>query len=393
MLALVTALLWPALLSALPVKEEKFFLDGVKTDLSNYVQNVNLVGTDTNGLLLAFPDKSSLPATWNISLVAATDPFQRATVANLMIIGAAGYLLSFLPKEVFRSLIRPLENAQTSLISRNEEDDDIDIPLNLDNFNYDNFVDPFDEYLQPSESFVQPFSLPLSDKKVRRRGDKKRKDIGFFENIGRQFQSWFGGKRERVHPQRRQRQGAQHFEGSLESREPRYEYQDNVHHKEELLQTEEDVEEEEDIGFFKKVEKAIASLFLESPIARVSEETGIGSLVDKFSNFWNENFSWEEGKYSPKNILAPKEEEEEEDEVVSFEAEARDERKLYDDSETEMENVEEIISEIYDDEWQTMQADSSYKSAAVIAERTEEKARSLMTDSLEPPPPPSPSLL
>ena len=112
---------------------------------------------------------------------------------------------------------------------------------------------------------------------------------------------------------------------------------------------------------FKKVEKAIASLFLESPIARVSEETGIGSLVDKFSNFWNENFSWEEGKYSPKNILAPKEEEEEEDEVVSFEAEARDERKLYDDSETEMENVEEIISEIYDDEWQTMQADSSYK--------------------------------
>ena len=159
---------------------------------------------------------------------------------------------------------------------------------------------------------------------------------------------------------------------------------------------------------FKKVEKAIASLFLESPIARVSEETGIGSLVDKFSNFWNENFSWEEGKYSPKNILAPKEEEEEEDEVVSFEAEARDERKLYDDSETEMENVEEIISEIYDDEWQTMQADSSYKvkvtwrltasnyplqSAAVIAERTEEKARSLMTDSLEPPPPPSPSLL
>lgn len=65
-----------------------FSLDGVKTDLSNYVQNVNLVGTDTNGLLLAFPDKSSLPATWNISLVAATDPFQRATVANLMIIGA-----------------------------------------------------------------------------------------------------------------------------------------------------------------------------------------------------------------------------------------------------------------------------------------------------------------
>ena len=72
------------------------------------------------------------------------------------------------------------------------------------------------------------------------------------------------------------------------------------------------------------------------------------------ANFWTENFSWEEGKYSPKNILAPKEEEE-------VEAEERDERKLYDEAETEMDNVEEIISEIYDDDWQTMQAESSYK--------------------------------
>ena len=105
---------------------------------------------------------------------------------------------------------------------------------------------------------------------------------------------------------------------------------------------------------FKKVEKAIASLFLDSPIARVSEESGFGSLVNNVANFWTENFSWEEGKYSPKNILAPKEEEE-------VEAEERDERKLYDEAETEMDNVEEIISEIYDDDWQTMQAESSYK--------------------------------
>ena len=105
---------------------------------------------------------------------------------------------------------------------------------------------------------------------------------------------------------------------------------------------------------FKKVEKAIASLFLDSPIARVSEESGLGNLVNNVANFWTENFSWEEGKYSPRNILAPKEEEEEE-------AEARDERKLYDEAETEMEDVEEIISEIYDDDWQTMQAESSYK--------------------------------
>ena len=109
---------------------------------------------------------------------------------------------------------------------------------------------------------------------------------------------------------------------------------------------------------FKKVEKAIASLFLDSPIARVSEETGIGNLVNKFSDFWTDNFSWEEGKYSPKNILSPKEEETEEE---ALEAEARDERKLYEDTEAEVEEVEEIISEVYDDGWHTMQADSSYK--------------------------------
>ena len=90
---------------------------------------------------------------------------------------SAGYLLSFLPVDVFRSLIRPLENAQSSLISRTEQDEEQEIP-NFDNFDYDNFVDPFDEYLQPSESFVQPFSLPFSDKKTRRRGDQKKKEIG-----------------------------------------------------------------------------------------------------------------------------------------------------------------------------------------------------------------------
>ena len=64
-----------------------FSLDNVKSDLSSYVQNINLVGTDNNGLLLALPDKSRLPASWNISLV-SDEQFNRATVANLMLIGA-----------------------------------------------------------------------------------------------------------------------------------------------------------------------------------------------------------------------------------------------------------------------------------------------------------------
>ena len=65
-----------------------FSLSGVKSDLSSYIQNVNLVETNANGLLLALPDKSSLPASWNITLVGATNPFKRATIANLMLIGA-----------------------------------------------------------------------------------------------------------------------------------------------------------------------------------------------------------------------------------------------------------------------------------------------------------------
>ena len=64
-----------------------FSLDNVKSDLSSYVQNINLVGTDNNGLLLALPDKSGIPASWNISVV-SNEQFNRATVANLMLIGA-----------------------------------------------------------------------------------------------------------------------------------------------------------------------------------------------------------------------------------------------------------------------------------------------------------------
>ena len=64
-----------------------FSLDNVKSDLSSYVQNINLVGTDNNGLLLALPDKSRIPASWNVTLV-SNDQFNRATVANLMLIGA-----------------------------------------------------------------------------------------------------------------------------------------------------------------------------------------------------------------------------------------------------------------------------------------------------------------
>ena len=73
-----------------------------------------------------------------------------------------------------------------------------------------------------------------------------RKYLFSFENLGRQVQSWFGGRPRPHHPQRRQRGGA----GGLEAREERLgQFQEgvNLQHKQDtegLLEG----EEEEDIG-------------------------------------------------------------------------------------------------------------------------------------------------
>ena len=66
------------------------------------------------------------------------------------------------------------------------------------------------------------------------------------------------------------------------------------------------------------MEKKISSFFLESPVARISEEIGFGTILNKVSSFWNDNFSWEAGKFSPKNILESK----------KAEVEGREERQL-----------------------------------------------------------------
>ena len=55
-------------------------------------------------------------------------------------------------------------------------------------------------------------------------------------------------------------------------------------------------------------------------MARVSEEIGFGTVLTRVADFWNKNFSWTSGKYSPKNILEKKEDK----------AEGREYRKLED---------------------------------------------------------------
>ena len=108
----------------------------------------------------------------------------------------------------------------------------------------------------------------------------------------------------------------------------------------------------------KKIEKAVAGLFLDNPLARASDESSIGGLVTTVTDFWTDNFSWDYGRFSPKNILVPT------DEKVQ-----RDEEKLLEKNAAIDEDVDEsLYDEIfnnvdYEDHFKHMQmeTDSSQK--------------------------------
>ena len=108
----------------------------------------------------------------------------------------------------------------------------------------------------------------------------------------------------------------------------------------------------------KKIEKAVAGLFLDNPLARASDESSIGGLVTTVNDFWTDNFSWDYGRFSPKNILVPT------DEKVQ-----RDEEKLLEKNAAIDEDVDEsLYDEIfnnvdYEDHFKHMQmeTDSSQK--------------------------------
>lgn len=63
------------------------------------------------------------------------------------------------------------------------------------------------------------------------------------------------------------------------------------------------------------MEKAISGIFLGNPISRASEvseeseeeeaDEGLGGLVSKMTDVWTDNFSWDYGRFSPKNIIIP----------------------------------------------------------------------------------------
>ena len=90
----------------------------------------------------------------------------------------AGYLLSYLPKDVFKSLIPPLERAQEDLLGRAAEEDEDFRPVGP--FTEGGLYEMEDyevEYLQPSASFVQPFAVPSTERRRRRKGVKKEEGL------------------------------------------------------------------------------------------------------------------------------------------------------------------------------------------------------------------------
>ena len=83
---------------------------------------------------------------------------------------SAGYLLSYLPKEVFRNLVQPLEDAQAMVTGNG---DMFYAPSSSNDVLYDQLND----YMEPAASFIQGFAVPAistaAQKKRRREGKKE----------------------------------------------------------------------------------------------------------------------------------------------------------------------------------------------------------------------------
>ena len=90
----------------------------------------------------------------------------------------AGYLLSYLPKDVFKSLIPPLERAQENILGRAAEGDEEFRPVAPFNEGGLYEMEDYDvEYLQPSASFVRPFAVPNTERRHQRRRVKKEEGL------------------------------------------------------------------------------------------------------------------------------------------------------------------------------------------------------------------------
>ena len=91
----------------------------------------------------------------------------------ILYISLAGYLLSYLPKDVFKTLIPPLERAQENLLGRAAEEEEFRPVAPFTEGGLYEMEDYEVEYLQPSASFVRPFAVPTERRHQRRRVKKE----------------------------------------------------------------------------------------------------------------------------------------------------------------------------------------------------------------------------
>ena len=113
------------------------------------------------------------------------------TVANLMLVGAAGYLLSFLPRHVFTPLLPSLESAQAALLADRCANTSSETVFELatiisntllsgcrDGTEYA-LVPDYGEYVEPESaaSFIQPFAVPPRYRQRRRKETRREEGL------------------------------------------------------------------------------------------------------------------------------------------------------------------------------------------------------------------------
>jgi len=219
----------------------KFFDSDLKNDLASYIENAELLSPDTYNYYLSLPEKLA-----NSHLNSSLEGGPTEKSRELALVGTAGYILSFLPKSAFKA-ITGLVPPPASLTSE---------PAS-----------------KASKHLSGTQHLEEKPKKPRKMGGRRR-DTG---RVG-----YSGNRRD------------WHRMDTLEDLQtsgnaPGLEAREGV----------------EELGFFAKLGEGIASLFGvgENQIARAGEGIGLSNIFTSLVSFWEDNFAWGTGKFSPKVMI------------------------------------------------------------------------------------------
>merc|ERR1712223_2176036 len=220
--------------------EPSKFLDGdVKNDLASYIENAVLLSPETYNYFLSLPEKLA-----SNYLNASSERVASEKDRELVLIGTAGYILSFLPKSAFKTItdLVPLPTSSQG-----------DHP--------------------PTLPTRKPSHDILRQRSPRKMGGRRR-DTG---RVG------YNGNRKDWH----RMDTLEDLQTSGNA--PDFEAREGV----------------EDQGFFAQLGEGIASLLGVGgdQIARAWETIGISSILTSLVNFWEDNFAWGTGKFSPKVMI------------------------------------------------------------------------------------------